>query len=206
MTSQGAMNALLIEHLDKEKLISAKHIHIGGFFSLPMLQTGLASLIVEIRASNPSLTVSLDTNYDASEAWAKCPGLLPLLEQVDVFLPNEVEATGISGEEDLEKAALWLASKVRPGGAVVLTIGEKGALCAEHGVDGAPWHLDAPKVTMVDSTGAGDAFNAAFLFEWVVQGASLKEAIQHGIRGGSTAVQHEGACDTLLTSELLRNL
>ncbi len=182
--------------------------------------------------------MSLDVGYDASGTWGwpflnshrdtdeSMNPLLVLLGHVDVFLPNEVEASGISGCGDDDKAALeWLSKRVRLDGAVVLTLGARGALVQTNRIEktahenveresrqavssttkiNTPDEYPAPVIPkLIDPTGAGDAFNAAFLFRWAIEDKPLQEAVKYGLLGGSSAVMHAGACEQLLTTALL---
>ncbi|MFG3527860.1 ribokinase [Streptomyces sp. NPDC047917] len=76
-----------------------------------------------------------------------------LLDCVDLLIPNEHEATALSGFTDPHASAQYLLSQVP---AVVITLGSKGCLYAARG--GEPVILPAPEVTAVDTTGAGDTF------------------------------------------------
>jgi ribokinase len=87
-----------------------------------------------------------------------------LLAVTDWLVPNETEfvlITGqvISGPPD-EEAAVFETTAARLGTGLVVTLGERGALVVPR--DGPPARVEAPKVTAVDTTGAGDAFVGAF--------------------------------------------
>ena len=90
------------------------------------------------------------------------PASLPDLEAADVLVPNEVEAKMMLGHEpgaqtDLETVAQILLTRTRAG-RVVITAGEQGIV----GADGSGvWRSLPPKVTVVDTSGAGDVFCAA---------------------------------------------
>ena len=86
-----------------------------------------------------------------------------------------------------EAVAGFLAERY---GEVVLKLGEKGALWARkgHTVE----RVTALPVKIVDSTGAGDAFCAGFLAEWL-KGATPKEALAGGARLGAGVVSQVGA-------------
>lgn len=61
--------------------------------------------------------------------------------------------------------------------------------------DGA-WHVPAPVVEVVDTTGAGDALCGA-IAAWLASGSSLREAVVAGVCAGSLAVTQEGAQPSL---------
>lgn len=90
--------------------------------------------------------------------------LLPrsLLEQVDWLTPNETEARILLGIGGDALDAVEMAYALRELGAnnVVLKLGDRGAVLLEAGGD--PVVLPAVKVSAVDTTAAGDAFNGAF--------------------------------------------
>jgi sugar/nucleoside kinase (ribokinase family) len=127
---------------------------------------------------------------------------------VDVFKPNETEAAAVadllgSPVSTDEEALSRIRTAVRPGGVVILTRGEAGALFQENREGARVEYVAAPKVPFRDATGAGDAFTAAYIFNRYVMRGSVSQAVLYGVYGGSFAVQHEGACDTLLTLDVL---
>ncbi|MEU1176151.1 ribokinase [Streptomyces sp. NPDC005820] len=79
-----------------------------------------------------------------------------LLAAVDLLIPNEHEATALTGRTDPREAAAALLDLVPE---VVITLGAAGSLHAARGAD--PLTVPAPQVTAVDSTGAGDTFVGA---------------------------------------------
>jgi ribokinase len=95
-----------------------------------------------------------------------------LLDNVDYLTPNEVEFREISGTEDLIYGTEVLLKRVKKG--VIVTLGEKGAFVATKS-----WKrlIQAPKVKAVDSTGAGDVFNASLAVH-LERGFDLREAVK----------------------------
>lgn len=86
------------------------------------------------------------------------PGVADTLARVHVFAPNADEARRLTGMQDVEDAARELG-RITP--TVVVKDGARGALAvAEPSVVRSP----APPVTVVDTTGAGDCFDAGFIF------------------------------------------
>ena len=110
-----------------------------------------------------------------------------LLRLVDTLTPNEHEAHFLTGEKRSEDAAAVL--RERGCRRVVITLGAKGALiCDEHGTE----LVEAPRVTAVDTVGAGDCFTA-----WMAVGLAEKPDIALatwlGVRAAAVAVTREGA-------------
>ncbi len=121
-----------------------------------------------------------------------------LLALVDVLIPNESETallTGMPVGSQAEAEAAADALRKRGIGAVILTLGEQGALLARE--TGA--HLfPAFDVTPVDTTAAGDAFVAGFAVA-LAESKPLAEAVQWGNAAGALATTKLGAQSSLPT-------
>jgi len=110
-----------------------------------------------------------------------------LLERVDVLTPNETEARTLVGRPpDGDVAPETLSAELRElgVGTVVLTLGEDGAL-VDDGTARVP--VPAPDVDVVDTTGAGDAFNGAFAVA-LAEGAAPEAAARFGCAAGAASV------------------
>lgn len=81
-----------------------------------------------------------------------------ILPQIDVFLPNETEAMGLSRTTTVQEAIVFISGRMRQGGLVVVTTGKSGAI-ARRGAE--EFVGTSPTVEVVDTTGAGDAFNVS---------------------------------------------
>jgi sugar/nucleoside kinase (ribokinase family) len=161
LTHTGAIERLARHHLPIDVVQAARHVHISSYFLLTELRPGLRALLETLKAADVS--VSLDTNWDPTERWDT--ELISLLGLVDLFLPNAAEARAIARCDDVTEAARILA---RETSMVVVKLGAEGALLARAGSDQVevdPGFALRP----VDTTGAGDAFNAGFLRGWLNQ-------------------------------------
>ncbi len=123
-----------------------------------------------------------------------------LLAQVDVLTPNEKELALLTGEEDLERGIEIL----RGWGArnVVVTLGAQGARLVTETADQT---LPAFKVTPVDTTAAGDAFNGALAVA-LAEGKPLLEAVRYGTAAGALATTQIGAQPSLPDREAVDDL
>lgn len=164
LTHLGAIPWLTAGQLPLDVLRGARHVHLSSYFLLTELRPALASLFEDLRACG--VTVSLDTNWDPAQVWdSGLPGVLP---HVDVFLPNAAEACAIAGTPDVEEAVTALARTVPT---VVAKLGADGALLVR---DGRVYRHPGHPVEALDTTGAGDAFNAGFLRHWLAGRAPLE--------------------------------
>jgi ribokinase len=128
-----------------------------------------------------------------------------LLGKLDPLVVNEHEAAFLLGDkvEGVEGALSAAPELLSLGpGSVVITVGEGGAVIAR---DGTVQHLAAPKVDVVDTTGAGDAFVGA-LATRLARGDSLEDAAAYAVRAGAAAVTKEGAQGALPTPGVVESL
>jgi sugar/nucleoside kinase (ribokinase family) len=191
VTFPGAIAALRTEDLDDALLARAGHLHVASYYLQDALRPDLPDLFARARALG--LTVSLDPGFDPSRRWDDdIRALLPLL---DVFLPNAMEACAITGTDTPQRAlAALLNGRTR----IVIKCGSDGSL--SHDDDGRTIAVPALAVEAVDSTGAGDSFDAGFLHAWR-RGRSTLECLRWGgvcgalsTRGiGGTAAQATAA-------------
>ncbi len=111
--------------------------------------------------------------------------------KIDIITPNTIEVSQLVGFtvdniEDAKKASLWLLNKgVKT---VIITMGSEGVFCA---TNQKQFLVSAPKLKVVDTVGAGDAFNGG-LTMGLSLGYSLKEAVKHGVIASSLSVSKTG--------------
>ncbi len=121
--------------------------------------------------------VYLDCQYVGGDT-LNTPGLADMLRAADIFAPNRSEAQQLTGARSAEEA---LARLMEFSPIVVIKCGADGALA---GACGQTWHAPALAVNVVDTTGAGDCFNAGFLAAHV-RGESIETCLRWGnISGG----------------------
>ena len=122
----------------------------------------------------------------------KAPLPSDLLRHIDLIIPNETEATSITGVEisDLQSAERAMKALKELGAKdAMITLGEKGVLAHE---DGKVKLFPACKVQAIDTTAAGDTFCGA-LSVAICQGLEMKKAIAFANKAAAYTVQHEGA-------------
>ena len=122
-----------------------------------------------------------------------------LLREMECFVCNDIEAAKIFAVEielgDVAKitAELTKFAKCHNIKAMVVTMGEKGAVYFCRGMEQAQYHSVQP-VEMVDSTGAGDAFFSGTISA-LVQGKSIDVAVEYGSKVAAHTIQSlESTC------------
>ena len=158
------------------------HLHLSGYVLLDASSrpAGVAALAA---ARQAGLTTSVDPQ--AANLIADPAGFVELVRGVDLLLPNTAELAALTGSAELSSARLLLDAV----GAVAVTAGAGGATWIGPGV----WEsVPALPADCLDSTGAGDAFNAGLLAAWLA-GAPPRQALLAGARAGALAVTRVGA-------------
>jgi sugar/nucleoside kinase (ribokinase family) len=156
LTHPGLIAALKASDIPDRLLHQTRHLHVASYFIQTALQQGLPDLFQ--RAQEFSVTTSLDTNWDPSDTWK---GVLELLPLTDVFLPNAAEACAITGLADIDTAANELSKHT---GIAAIKQGAQGAI----GLGGkVKSRVSSIPVNVVDTVGAGDSFDAGFIFGYL---------------------------------------
>jgi sugar/nucleoside kinase (ribokinase family) len=183
LTATGAVATLTARDVPSALLVRARHVHVSSYFLMvESLAPGLATLLAAARAAGAS--TSLDTNWDPAQRWAD-PRLAEAFGHASLLLPNEAEALHLAGAPDLERAVATLTAA---GPALVVKLGERGALCAE----GTRRYLaEPPPVTVFDTTGAGDCFNAGVI-AGLLGGLDLPAAVALGCAAGAASTRAPG--------------
>jgi ribokinase len=119
-------------------------------------------------AKHNNCYVSLDIE---PQRLRKCPPeiLDELLELADIIFCNK-GALDLLGETNNPNISILMAKK-RIRGVLIATLGVSGCLIVNE--KGKKFHMQAYKITQVDTTGAGDCFAAAFIYgflqEWDIE-------------------------------------
>jgi sugar/nucleoside kinase (ribokinase family) len=177
LTALGAMDSLTAADIPASMFARARHVHVSSYFLLAdALGPGLADLFAAARATGA--TTSLDTNWDPAERW-RDERLSAAIAQADLLLPNEAEALALSGAASVPAAASALTAL---GPRVAVKLGARGVLVAADSAE--PHRVSLPPVAPVDTTGAGDCFNAGLL-AGLLRGLPLPRAAALGCATGA---------------------
>jgi sugar/nucleoside kinase (ribokinase family) len=194
LTYPGTMFEMCFEDLDLDYLASARHFHLSSFFLHRALLPRIVELFTILRKAG--LSISLDTNDDPADQWdSDFWDVLPL---VDVFLPNAREACRVTGLADLDAAVERLAASVP---VVAVKLGADGAF-AQKGKQ----RFTSPsfQVEFVDPVGAGDSFDAGFIYQYV-RGADLETCLDYGNLAGAFSTTRSGGTEAFRDREHFRS-
>lgn len=156
-----------------------KHLHIGAV-------QALAQMMVLVDAAHArGATVSLDCQ-DVPDLHSACEWSR-LLKRVDIFMPNAREARIVTGIDPLEQAiqrlCQWVKIVVIKDGGNGVWVGYQDTVFCVPAIDTGP---------VVDTTGAGDCFNAGFLCGYVLERAPLEVCARYGNICGSRSITAVG--------------
>lgn len=171
---------------------ASRILHVAGALVMPALDgPPMAELLSKARSLG--LITSLDTVWDATGSWMRTLG--PCLPYADYFMPSLAEAVELTGRSSPQDAARAL----RDAGVktVCLKMGEQGCYVLSQD---AEFTQPVFKVTPVDGTGTGDAWDAGFLLG-VLQGWDLERSARFANAVGAMCVTALGATAGVLSME-----
>lgn len=172
------------------ELQQSRHVH----FAMP-LATGTAThLLEELRGAG--CTTSLDVGFQPQ--WLRDPENVHLCRAADFLLPNEREAELLSGEDSDGYLAFTERLEFPCG---VLKLGPRGAAMT---LGGSRYVVPSPDISVVDTTGAGDAFDAGFI-DALLDGARPEICLRRACICGALSTRAAGALTGLPDRQELRS-
>jgi len=168
-SEKGALETLSSKDIEKKLLPKLKHgniVFFGAYFHLAKMHKGFPKLLKKIRKKG--CAIAFDACFDTYGKWK----VMHLLKCLDIFFLNELELEHIAKTKNKSKAVKKLFSK----GASIIVL-KKGAKGSELFLPDFSVSVPASKANAVDTTGAGDIFNAAFLYAFF-SGASEKKSLE----------------------------
>jgi ribokinase len=177
----GVNDTIALNEIDVKYASQTRLLHLTSFIGEKSFQT--QKKLVETLPKNVKL--SLDPGELYAEKGMQI--LEPLISRTSVFMPSRGELQLLTGKDDYRKGAETLLRKGV--GVVAVKLGSRGCYVT----DGKESHLvEAFKVKVVDTTGAGDAFCAGFLYG-LISGKSLYECGRIGNFIASRCIMKMGA-------------
>jgi sugar/nucleoside kinase (ribokinase family) len=186
-TTRGHLAALdwrqVQDMLDWSRLAGG-YLLVCGSFVLDALTAGYDALFA--RAAEHGIRVALDTGWPP-DGWSApvVNRARHWVSQSACLLLNAAETTALADNPDPETAASALQAMMPPGALVVVKCGEAGALARDGA--GQVHRAAAPDVAVIDTIGAGDTFNAAFLAALALD-RPLQACLEQAVATATTAI------------------
>jgi sugar/nucleoside kinase (ribokinase family) len=196
VTYPGAMNDFKLSDIDFQFIGEARHLHFSSCF----LQPGIRNDLKEIfqKAKQMGLSTSLDPQWDPNEKWdMNWTDLLPF---VDIFLPNAEEIQQLTRRTSINDAVDKLKSVARN---IVIKNGDKGAYLWDGNklIHQPVFHNGH----IVDCIGAGDSFNAGFIYRYL-QKCPLQDCLEFGALTGAINTTKAGGTGAFSTIKEIRKI
>ncbi len=212
LTFGGTMTELSAADVPHDRLRAARHVHASSFFLQEGLRADLPDLFGAARAAGA--TTTLDTGWAPNGEWAE---VKPALSQADYLLPNAPECAKLAAaigwrrggrsddrshdrsddEEQAELARGAAEALHEQGPGVAVKLGAAGGLVV--GREGVT-RVHGRPVTPVDTTGAGDCFNAGFI-AGLLDGSTPAESLRRAVSSGAIAVTGWGGTGRLASRD-----
>ncbi len=182
LADRGANSKFGPDDITEQALAGASHLHLSGYVLLQP-SSRPAALAALAAAKKAGLTTSVDPQ--AATLLTDPAAFLEDVRGVDLLMPNAGELVALTGSSDPAAAKELLAFV----GQVVVTAGLDGASWI--GSDGIITSVPSQPAECIDSTGAGDAFDAGVLAAWL-RGESTVDILRAGTVLGARAVSKVG--------------
>ena len=170
-----------------EGLENIKHVHFTSYYMMDGLQDDYIKIICSIKKRYGDITFSMDTNDDPSGRWGH--EIYNIFPHIDIFLINKKEALLITKKDNIIEALEELSGIVKT---VVIKLGIKGYMAKDNG---KIYKGDSLTVDFKDSTGAGDNFDAGFIYGFL-NNMGPEKSLCVGNICGAKSVEYLGGAGT----------
>jgi sugar/nucleoside kinase (ribokinase family) len=182
LTDRGANDALALADIPEAALVRADWLHLSGYsFQHPRSRAAVRDLLR--RASETP--VSVDPGSAAPLRAMGAENFLAWTAGAAILLPNADEAAALTGTDDPEQ------QRERLRGKYPLVAIKRGAAGAEALTESAVWTAAPPPTRALDTTGAGDAFAAAFV-AGRLRGEGVEACLYSAVAAGAAATAFVG--------------
>lgn len=176
----GSNAELSLKQLQLSSVAMANHVHLTGYRGRRNHAEFMAT-VRQIKALGA--TTSIDVGWDETGEWFS--GIFELMNAVDVFFMNEAEASHYTGLESMQQIVQQCAQHTDH---IVIKLGAAGAVAA---IDGKIKFRSGFQVPVVDTTGAGDSFNAGYIYGFLT-GQPTEQCLLYGNACGAMSVSKAG--------------
>ncbi|WP_337031581.1 carbohydrate kinase family protein [Paenibacillus illinoisensis] len=198
LTYAGSIPLLTPDYIPETLLKQAAHLHFGSYYLQDGMRPHWTALFTRLRATG--ISTSFDTGWDVSNEWDR-EGICSLLAATDLFIPSEDELLHIFAADEVAHVLSSMLPAVT--GRVAVKQGSRGAIMRT--LDGSTVSGKAYNLAPVDTTGAGDCFNAGIIYGYLV-GQRDEELLQFANACGALSTLGIGGTGSLPTMEAVLHL
>jgi sugar/nucleoside kinase (ribokinase family) len=183
ISSLNLVNSLNADEVMFENIEDIGHVHFSSYYMMKNLKNYYVKLIGDIKRNYKNITFSLDTNDDPENKWGD--EIYRILSNIDIFLANKKEALQITKESNIKDALDKLSRVIKT---VVIKLGSEGYIAR----DGENYYGgDQLSVNFKDSTGAGDNFDAGFIYGYI-DNLNIEKSLKIANICGAKSVEYLG--------------
>lgn len=183
VTHPGVMELFGQKYLSASTYDDFDHLHISSIFFQPQLKKDLPSILKT--AKEAGLTTSIDVQWDPNEMWDL--DLQAIINNLDLFMPNEKELVNLIGLDSLENALSTLSEFDTK---VVVKRGKNGSIYQHKNIRLTQEAFLLSK--FADAIGAGDSFNAGFILAFLNQKTPEECLLQGSITAAVSTLEYGG--------------
>ena len=185
-TTRGHLETFAYEHvrpLLHPTPSAGSIVMLCGAFLTPALRKSYPRLIGEL--AEHGYEVALDTGWPP-DGWTDAlrAEVAGWLTKCDHVLLNELEVVSLADRPDLDSAIPCVVSMLKPGATLIVKTGERGAVGIQQGLR---LEFGAEKLTVFDTIGAGDSFNAGYLLSRL-NGGDLARSVEAGCQAPGSII------------------
>ena len=181
---------------DLNYIFNSRLLHIGGYLHFP--QKALIDKLIK-QAKKHGVKVSMDPQFPLQPLDKPWLTVMPDLKNLDILLVDENEALGLTDTENIEDAADILLNKGT--NILVIKMGEKGCLVCNQDE-----HIQKPAIqveNIVDSIGAGDAFDSGFITGYL-ENLSIEKMSELALKVASYSLMGVGGSNMIPSRKEIR--
>jgi sugar/nucleoside kinase (ribokinase family) len=181
VTYAGAVATFKADSINEALMSKHDHVHLTSYYLQTSLRPSFAHLFQQAKAFG--LTTSFDPNSDPRDKWDR--NIDAVLNYTDVLFVNEREAMKLTRSNTLNDALKTLGAKVN---CAVVKRGARGATAIQNE---ELFNDRGFRVKAIDTTGAGDSFDAGFLSAYLRK-APIAECLRTGNACGALSAMSVG--------------
>jgi ribokinase len=181
LTYRGTNDEINLDLVELNQVAKSRHIHVTGYAGSKNHGKYL-NLLKQVKEIQ-NITVSFDVGWDETDEWYE--GIYELFPYIDVLFMNETEAIHYGRKATAREAIKDFSDHCKT---AVAKLGKSGAIAYQ---GGNFFKAQSYNVTAVDTTGAGDSFNAGFIYGFL-KGKDIAECLKYGNGCGALSVTKLG--------------
>lgn len=180
------IKSIKLDEIIIDNFENLKHVHFSSYYMMDSLKKNYVELIRKIKKKFSNITFSLDTNDDPEDKWGE--EIYYLIKNIDILFLNKKEALKISNENKVQEAIEKLSRFVDK---VVVKMGKEGYLAKINKKYYESDCINKLNKNFKDGTGAGDNFDAGFIYGYI-NNFGIEKSLKIANMAGAKSIEYFG--------------